>query len=94
MVSEVARSMPAPAPVVAPPDVAAADHDRQLEVELGAGLGDLAAPVARPSLASIVSSEAEEASASPDILSTTRLGLTHRRCPPSPLAAVPALRHQ
>ena len=42
MVSDVVRSSPWRLAGGAPPDVAAADHDGELEVELGAGHGDLA----------------------------------------------------
>jgi len=81
MVSDVARSMPAPTPVVPrqmlpPPTMMASS-------KLRSDLASAISPAMRSTTAkSIVSSDADEASASPDILSTIRLGLaTHPRLP-------------
>ncbi len=60
IVSEVARSRPWPSPCGSPPDVPAADHHGELEIEKIARLGDLSSRAATGVRASIVSSVAED----------------------------------
>jgi hypothetical protein len=71
MVSEVARSMPAPAPVVPrqmlpPPTITASSRSRSERAPA------MSTAIRSTMEASIVSSDAEEASASPDIFRTIR----------------------
>src|SRR5450755_2647701 len=71
MVSDVARSMPAPAPVVPrqmlpPPTITASSRSNSPRVSA------ISAASRSTTMASMVSSEAEEANASPDIFRTMR----------------------
>ena len=72
MASDVARSMPAAGAGGPPPDVAAPDHHGELEIELLACARRSRRPRRSTTAASMVSSEADEASASPRHLQDDR----------------------